>query len=266
MIFLSFIFSIAFSDTPNLAPTCYHYNYKAFIHDYEKTKNLIEQTQSGCELYGIDLSHQDLSHSYFLRADLRGAHLSHSDLRASTFLEASLEGVHMVKVKAKKAFWSRAHMKRADFTEAHLEEGFFLDVDLKEAQLVKAKMFDAFLVGADLSFADLQGADLRGANLLLADLAGVRARRTSFSRAKIEDTRFFHADLTGADFSTTDISLMRYNEKTNFTCAAYDFVTVFPKKFPQDQFEKMIEVPYPASPEEKSTLIEECLNSSKTTK
>ena len=55
--------------------TCTIDNFREFIFDAEKTDNLIENTNEGCNLQGAHLYNQDIGNAYLKKADLSSAYL-----------------------------------------------------------------------------------------------------------------------------------------------------------------------------------------------
>lgn len=113
-------------------------------------------------------------------------------------------------VALEKAYLPKAHLWEADLQEASLR-----DADLHQAQLWDANLQDAVLWDANLDKtnckdADLRGADLRGASLRGADLRNTRLknadlRNTCLARADLRNADLQNADLRGADLTGADL-------------------------------------------------------------
>jgi uncharacterized protein YjbI with pentapeptide repeats len=116
------------------------------------------------DLFGADLSGDDL----------RGANLIAADL-----YRANLRGTDLIGAFLNDAFLIRADLRGADLSGADLSKA-----NLSDADLIRADLSGADLIGADLSGAYLIGADLRGADLSYANLRGAKVTQKQLDGVK----------------------------------------------------------------------------------
>ena len=112
-----------------------------------------------------DLAGSNLSHAFFMRADLHGSNLIRADLSSTNLLGANLSG--------------------AELTGADLHHSVLLYTNLSNAILNGARLRDAFLVSATLSNAKLIEADLTGAMLVRANLGNALMGKAQLNRADL---------------------------------------------------------------------------------
>ena len=116
---------------------CDHANYREFIHNKEKTEQLISQTGKGCQLQGFDFrKEKDI--------DLRKAYLPKANLRNSDWRMIDAQGViltdsDMQKSKIQSAKFIKADVCGADFTNADWKTPSFLAGWLSKPDFTDAK-------------------------------------------------------------------------------------------------------------------------------
>lgn len=102
-----------------------------------------EKACSGCDLFQVDLSYQDLD-----GRDLSGARLRQADLSLSTFDHSKFAGANMSVVNA---FGIRA--EHADFSNVNFEDAVLVGGWFGGSKFDGAKFSNANISGADLSSA-----------------------------------------------------------------------------------------------------------------
>lgn len=100
-----------------------------------------EKACSGCDLFQVDLSYQDLDHR-----DLSGARLRQADLSLSTFDHSKFAGANMSIVNG---FGMRA--ESADFTGVDFQDAVLVGGWFGKSKFDHAKFDNANLSGSDLS-------------------------------------------------------------------------------------------------------------------
>ena len=196
---------------------------------------------SGFNLSGLDLRGGNFTGAIFQNANLENAALDGAILVEAQFDNADLSGASMRKIHGEDADFSRARMNGADLSESALANAVFGDAKLCNIILDRLYSPNAYFSGADLSGAklrngifddadfskalldnaDFSGASLReasvegakGDNLIMTDCdltelrasEGCRFINADFNAATGTESIWEHAELTGADFSSSEL-------------------------------------------------------------
>ena len=118
------------------AGVCNISNYKSYVFDQEKYRQLVSETGQGCDLRGADLSGENFEDAVLWQADLSGAKLIEVD-----FEDAILRGTNMQGADAYKANFDGAEMTSVDARGAKFQ-GADLDANLTNAKLQGAEYDD----------------------------------------------------------------------------------------------------------------------------
>ncbi len=217
---------------------------------------------SGCVLTGISLRGSMLEKANLADADLSGADLTEAILTGADISKckmpgADLSGISASRIKAKEADLFSARLNSADLSQADLSQAVLTKAILDEADLEGALMKgsccdemsgrDAVFTGANFTDADMSGAvlvkaDLREtaisnckfwrADLREADFSGAKGEGTSFTEAKMaqtragEDTAFKKSDFSGADISSSSWQESSFEDCAFVNAALYDAVFI----------------------------------------
>jgi uncharacterized protein YjbI with pentapeptide repeats len=154
------------------------------------------------DLYGVNLSHRDLSTTNLLmanlnRADLTGADLNHVDLTAAWFMSAKLHGANLRHARLDGAHLNQTVLENSDLTQASLFTAKLARANLREAILSEASLIQADLSMADLSRAVIRNANLYRANLLRTNLSGADLSEAQLGLTNLVQTNFAGANLSG---------------------------------------------------------------------
>jgi uncharacterized protein YjbI with pentapeptide repeats len=150
---------------------------------------------------------------------------SNSTAIAPTAKTLWLRLLSLIVILALACFWvllsatpAFAQAKTINYTNTNLENRDFSHTDLKSAVFAAAEMRGANFQGSDLTGSILTKGVLLGANLEGANLTGALVDRVTLDNANLKNaifqeavmtsTRFYEADITGADF--TDALIDRY--------------------------------------------------------
>lgn len=112
----------------------------------------------------------------------------------------SLAGHSFVGAKLSGADFASMHLQSADFHNADLRGADFSGANLEEANMQSAVISGANFDNADLSRADLTDVVAKGASFLNAKLVRAVCRY-----GKFPECTFMAAEMTGADFSMSDL-------------------------------------------------------------
>jgi uncharacterized protein YjbI with pentapeptide repeats len=177
----------------------------------------------------IDLSEADLSGLYFGRIDidvfpadyelgddswgrfnlsnisLRGANLRESTFNVTVLMGADLSNADMTGAKMNNVFLngailSNANLSYADLTRAELDGGTFEETNFYQTKLDNTSIADANLTGAKFVECKDFSASFPRSNLAHA----------AFISCNV-NADFFRANLTEADFTSSDLSLASFN-------------------------------------------------------
>jgi len=152
----------------------------------------------------MDLSYSMLAGANLSNAQLTGANLSGSDLSHTNLQKVDLAGVNLSGANLTGADLSRANLTGADLSGATLD-----GANLYGARASKANFEDASLVNVKWSYfdranfyrANLKQVNFNRSNLENADFYKVNLEDASLRFTNLQgDTRFFEAQLRGADF------------------------------------------------------------------
>lgn len=160
----------------------------------ERLLGFITRDFSHLHLEGANLEGLPLDGTTFFQASLRGATLRHASLRRANLTLADLTEANLSGVDADEAGFDRAVL-----VEANVQQGRFRHVSFQAAQLLHC----------DLSCADLGAARLVEADLTGVEGAGVQAQWAVFARARLSESRWDRAHLTGARFQGATMSKTR---------------------------------------------------------
>lgn len=97
--------------------------------------------------------------------------------------------------------YTNATLNDQDFSHQNLVGAVLAAADLRRADLSESDLTNAKLSQSVLLDANLQGANLTGAFVDFATLDRANLRNAIFRDAIMSRTRFFDADITGADFT-----------------------------------------------------------------
>ncbi len=198
---------------------------------------------TGADLSGRSLKKANLKDAILKHADLSNADLAEADLSGAVLQGANLNGASLAGAKLVDADFTKACLVRADLSEGDLSGALFGEADLtgadlqavtaKGADFTRAKLDDALLLAGEFEKANFSGSSLNrtkldcaglgrarfdkaagvGTSMVGADLTELRAGGgCSFRGGQFKDVRgdqsiWFDADLSGADFTAADLKM-----------------------------------------------------------
>ena len=181
----------------------------ALLHDADLT---------GARLTGADLSGADLKRSNLQRARLQRCELFKADLSHSDLSYADLGGAKgfVANLSASKLTSTRMHgvdFNRSNFSAADLSYADCSGSDLTHVQLTDAILKGTLMHGVNLSNGNLSGVQGTRSNFSEAYLYSTDFSKSSFygaifSRTFQKEAKWAEADLSGADLSFSNFSLV----------------------------------------------------------
>ncbi len=223
---------------------------------------------SGRDLSGLNLNKSNLQGYFFRNTILKETYLGHTHLEYAGLENAHLESAHLYGAHLEEANLFAANLKGANLNVATLNGANLWGANLAGANLEDANLVDAYLGGANLCRTHLEGATLKGANLEEANLFGANLESAKLYGAHLEkakynfDTKFpdgfnpkernmildlrgdnlGNMDLRGKDLSYAllhgaNLENIKYDDKTKWEGAKYDFDTILPKGLNPEEHE-----------------------------
>lgn len=120
-----------------------------------------------------------------------------------------LYGVNLTKENLHHVDLHEADLRFANFTGANLRETIFTGADLQQASFALASLGWAILDGSDLSNAGLEGAELVHASLSNANLEGADLTYTTLLKANLAGADLGGARMNGTTFASVDLGSTR---------------------------------------------------------
>jgi len=195
--------------------------------------DLSNMNLQGKNLTGTMLVDADLAGSILTGADLSTANLTYADLTNTNLTGTNLSDTNLYRTDLSEMDLRDTIFTNADFRATVLYESILPDSMLVDNDFEYATFNSVDLSGKDLSFsnfhyasldnANLEGANLHGATLIQIDftkiknksLAGADLSEASFAHSNLSGvnlsdtiiigTNFWKADLSGQDFTVTDV-------------------------------------------------------------
>ena len=153
-----------------------------------------------------DLSYSMLAGANLSNADLIGANLQGSELQNANLQKVNLKGVNLRGANLTGADLSRANLTGADLSGAILDGANLYGVKASQADFAKASLVNTKAPWSYFDQVNFYRANLNQANFNRADLEDTDFYKVNLEDASLRftnlqgDTRFFEAQLRGADF------------------------------------------------------------------
>jgi uncharacterized protein YjbI with pentapeptide repeats len=202
-------------------------------HAKVSTESLKGKDLSGANLSYVDLSEHDLTGTNISNSILWGANLSSVDLSSTTFtnvayINANLSGSNLPDSLANNNF-DYAKLMNINFAGKDLSKSSFQQAKLDGSDMRNTNLSDAAFVQVDftkIKNKSIAGADLSSASLAHSNLSGV-----DLSGVILDRTNFWKADLSGVDFTVTDVITdgLSFIE-ANLSNSNFEGVDLSPKK------------------------------------
>ena len=200
----------------------------SFLGTYHDSTNLIDVDMSGRDLTGDDLSNTIITDTNLSDAILVGADLSNAVLIGTTLTGADLTDANLAGVSLAYKDLTGTILTGADLTGAVLPSDYLSGKNFQGTIFNGVDLSGKDLSNSDFSYADFAGTNLENTNLTGAkfvdvdltkiknkSLAGADLSRTSFAYSNLSDVslvgailalnNFKNANLSGLDFSVTDV-------------------------------------------------------------
>ena len=200
----------------------------SFLGTYHDSTNLIDVDMSGRDLTGDDLSNTIITDTNLSDAILVGADLSNAVLIGTTLTGADLTDANLAGVSLAYKDLTGTILTGADLTGAVLPSDYLSGKNFQGTIFNGVNLSGKDLSNSDFSYADFAGTNLENTNLTGAkfvdvdltkiknkSLAGADLSRTSFAYSNLSDVslvgailelnNFKNANLSGLDFSVTDV-------------------------------------------------------------
>ncbi len=200
----------------------------SFLGTYHDSTNLIDVDMSGRDLTGDDLSNTIITDTNLSDAILVGADLSNAVLIGTTLTGADLTDANLAGVSLAYKDLTGTILTGADLTGAVLPSDYLSGKNFQGTIFNGVDLSGKDLSNSDFSYADFTGTNLENTNLTGAkfvdvdltkiknkSLAGADLSRTSFAYSNLSNVslvgailelnNFKNANLSGLDFSVTDV-------------------------------------------------------------
>jgi uncharacterized protein YjbI with pentapeptide repeats len=200
----------------------------SFLGTYHDSTNLIDVDMSGRDLTGDDLSNTIITDTNLSDAILVGADLSNAVLIGTTLTGADLTNANLAGVSLAYKDLTGTILTGANLTGAVLPSDYLSGKNFQGTIFNGVNLSGKDLSNSDFSYADFAGTNLENTNLTGAkfvdvdltkiknkSLAGADLSRTSFAYSNLSDVslvgailelnNFKNANLSGLDFSVTDV-------------------------------------------------------------
>ncbi len=226
----------------------------SFLGTYHDSTNLIDVDMSGRDLTGDDLSNTIITDTNLSDAILIGADLSNAVLIGTTLTGADLTDANLAGVSLAYKDLTGTILTGADLTGAVLPSDYLSGKNFQGTIFNGVNLSGKDLSNSDFSYADFAGTNLENTNLTGAkfvdvdltkiknkSLAGADLSGTSFAYSNLSDVslvgailelnNFKNANLSGLDFSVTDVitdGLIFI--KSNLSNSNFEGVDLSPKK------------------------------------
>lgn len=210
-----------------------------------------------------DFAHVQAHQPLFMQTDLRRVHFAGAQMTQAMFVEVDLRGVDFTGAVLKTTQFLKTRGDGATFVGAVLEKAVFVyetsfrDCAFTGADLSRANFHKTPLTSGDFTDAKLTGASLIACDLSESNMSRIVAHealmiRTNFTRANLrgadllgailQKATLFGTDLSHANLSRGDISLVRTDDRTNFDSTLMLDTRVDPKYVEPKQTKPSVEV------------------------
>lgn len=195
---------------------------------YARFKALQDLNSDGVSLRGIDMPSVDLEGINLAGADLRDADLRGVSLKGANLRSANLQGANFSKDDDKKtASLENADLTNANLASANIEGVNFTGASLdyinlentkidNQTQLPTKQMLVWKIINQSHRIRNLRRADLEKTNLSNADFSGMDLRRASFRGAILKNANLYKAKIIDTDFTNADLSGAKTRKEKSF--------------------------------------------------
>ncbi|MCK5516268.1 MAG: DUF2169 domain-containing protein [Desulfobulbaceae bacterium] len=177
---------------------------------------------SGSKMKDAIFEAADLDNSNFDNTDILDGYFSKANLSSASFKNGLFDGADFSKTILDHTDFSGASLREASLEGACGEGLLMMECDLTELRasegcsFVNGNFKNIIGVESIWEHAELTGADFSTSEMVGADFTSATLKRVNFRGAKMNNVRFLHANLTSADFINVNLFESSF-EKSDLT-------------------------------------------------